>query len=243
MQLQKQIKFLSKSKEKEPFKLLKSILQSEKEYLRKNTNNDSILKLPIRKACFMESFEERVNTLLKAIEDKDPYTRGHSEAVAYYSVFLAKQIGFNQDELDNLQIAAHLHDIGKIMIDRKILMKPSLLNNTERLIVKKHPEMGVRILKTLSTPEEINLAIKHHHERYDGCGYPDRLYKKQIPLESRILSIADAFDAMTTTRPYRNRRDISEALKEVSRGSGTQFDPELTEIFNEGISRVYSKIA
>lgn len=198
---------------------------------------ESLLPIALRKVNFIPSIEEKAIALMRALETKDPYTRGHSESVACYSIFLAKEIGVNADMLETLELAAYLHDIGKIMIDSRILIKPIQLNPTEELILKTHPEVGVRLLQTLSMPEEIKTAILSHHERFDGSGYPSRLSKEEIPLSSRILSIADAFDAMTSDRPYRIKKNIHETFDEIKNGAGKQFDPELVSCFTRGLER------
>ncbi len=199
---------------------------------------DRFLPIALRKLHFSSSIEEKAITLMRAIETKDPYTRGHSEFVSCYSVYLARELGFDDNFVSNLEIAAYLHDIGKLVIDRWILIKPARLNHTETLIIKKHPEVGVHLLGLLSMPEEIKVAVHYHHERHDGNGYPAGLSGKEIPISSRILALADAFDAMTSDRPYRSRKSLSEAFEEMDNVAGTQFDPELVKIFKKSIQRL-----
>lgn len=217
--------------EQEQLDKIQRLLTSNRRTVYETDTSDNVSHFVLRHATFLESAEKQVITLLKAIEAKDPYTRGHSEAVACYSTFLAQQVGLTHEEIEHLQIAAYLHDIGKVMIDRRILIKPGNLNHTEMLIIRKHPEIGYRILSSFSLPASILKAVKHHHERFDGTGYPDRLFKYEIPIEARILAIADAFDAMTTCRPYREKRAVKQALDELLREQGHQFDSELVEVF------------
>lgn len=199
---------------------------------------DRFLPIALRKLHFSSSLEEKAIALMRAIETKDPYTRGHSESVSCYSVYLARELGFDNNFVNNLEIAAYLHDIGKLVIDRWILVKPARLNHSERLIIRKHPEVGVHLLRLLSMPDEIKEAVHYHHERHDGNGYPMGLFGKEIPVSSRILALADAFDAMTSDRPYRSRKSLSEAFEEIDNVAGTQFDPELVKIFKKSIRRL-----
>ncbi len=187
-------------------------------------------KSVLRQLSFYSSAEKRILTLINTLEAKDPYTRGHSESVAFYSGLIADRLGLSESEINEIQIAAYLHDIGKIMIDRRILSKPAKLNHSECSVIKKHPEIGARILKQLDISENIIKAVLHHHERWDGKGYPDRLFAYEIPLYSRILAVADAFDAITSDRPYRSKKEKRQALEELDRHRGTQFEDELVSI-------------
>lgn len=198
---------------------------------------DTSIKSLLRKLSFCSSKETQIFTLLSAIEAKDPYTKGHSESVAHYSYIIGIEMGLTQAELDKLQFAAFLHDVGKIMIDRRLLLKPSSLNETEDRVIKKHPEIGARILKNLCLEKEITTAVLHHHERWDGKGYPHNLFAYEIPFFARILSVADAFDAITSNRPYRQAKNINKALEELSENSGKQFDPEVVRAFSSGLKR------
>lgn len=195
------------------------------------TREEINFKAVLRKLSFSDSKDKQLLTLLKTIEIKDPYTKGHSESVAYFSSLIAKTIGLEDDEIEKIQFSALLHDVGKIMIDRKILAKPSTLNSAEEAIIRKHPEMGARILKSINSPKDIVSAVMHHHERWDGTGYPNKLFAYEIPLFARILAVADAFDAMISDRPYRSKKQMDHALKELLSNSGYQFDPEISESF------------
>ncbi|ADG81616.1 cache domain-containing protein [Thermincola potens] len=172
-----------------------------------------------------------IYALAVAVEAKDPYTRGHSERVAEYSIRLAKRLGINGDDLELLKGAALLHDIGKIGISGSILRKPGALNALEFQQVRKHPSIGERICLSLKFAQEMLPIIRHHHEHYNGQGYPDGLKGEHIPLMARIIAIADAYDAMTSDRPYRSGMPREEALRRLREGAGTQWDPKLVPEF------------
>lgn len=174
-------------------------------------------------------------TLIKVINAKDRYTYGHSERVMEYSIRLAKKINLDKGELDLLRYAAFLHDVGKIEIDRDLLNKPTGLNNKEFEIFKKHTMWGYEIVTALPSLKDSARIILYHHENYDGSGYPTGLSGEEIPLLSRIIRIADSYDAMTSSRPYCKAMTHHEAMNELKRNSGTQFDPELVEIFHNAV--------
>ena len=173
--------------------------------------------------------------LVLAIDHKDRYTKRHSEDVACYALFLASRIGLDETELAVLRTAGLLHDIGKIGIPDDILRKPGKLTPYEYEIVKQHVALGDLIVRDLPDIEHIRAGVRHHHERWDGNGYLDRLAANDIPLVARILSVADAFSAMTTTRPYRKALSVEQALEELRAGAGTQLDPRLVAEFTDGI--------
>lgn len=179
------------------------------------------------------SYYNTMITLVKAMEAKDSYTCGHSERVTIYAVNLAKRLKLQQEDIQLLQYGARLHDIGKIAIPDFILKKRSALNMAERAEIEAHPEKGVEMIINLKFLEECFPMIKHHHERYDGGGYPTGLKGERIPLLARILSLVDAFDAMTSERPYRKGLSIDEAVIEIRRNYTTQFDPYLAGSFLE----------
>ena len=172
-----------------------------------------------------------VKAFVEAIEAKDPYTRGHSENVARYSLLLGQELGFSIEELEELHVAALLHDIGKIGIREEILFKPSSLTDEEYKQIMAHPDISAQIVGSIPNLANIATMIRHHHEHYDGRGYTEGLVGESIPLGSRILAIADSFDAMTSDRPYRKGCGTEEALNEIKRCAGTQFDPALAEAF------------
>jgi len=182
--------------------------------------------------------KEEILLTMEILELKDPYTKGHSERVAKYAKIFAKESQkYTKKTLENFYFACLVHDIGKIGIPDKILNKNSHLTNDEFSIIKKHSLLGSKLLNSLSFTNENQSIIRSHHEKWDGSGYPDGLKGDEIPLNARIVSIADAFDAMTSTRSYRNALSAEEAYKRIIAGAGTQFDPNLIETFK----KVYPK--
>ena len=151
--------------------------------------------------------------------------------IAEYSVDIANKMGLAEDVVENIRKAALLHDLGKISIPDHILMKPGKLSEEEIEIIKKHPENGAKIIEPVEPLRNAKDIIRHHQECYDGSGYPDGLKGEMIPLGARIIAVADSFGAMTTDRPYRKALSIEEAVKEVKRCSGTQFDPDIVSKF------------
>jgi HD-GYP domain-containing protein (c-di-GMP phosphodiesterase class II) len=179
-----------------------------------------------------------VKGVIATIELKDPYTRGHSERVAHYANTLAAQTGkFSNEELIAFNYACLLHDIGKVNIPDPILMKPGKLTKEEFAVIKTHPQVGADAIKKVDGLVGNIEVIKSHHERWDGKGYPEQLMGNEIPLLARIVSIADAFDAMTSSRSYRAAMSVEEAYGRIVEGQGTQFDPELVELFKEVFPR------
>ncbi len=174
---------------------------------------------------------DSVKVLVEAIDAKDPYTRGHSDRVKRMSIKIANYMGFSKERLETLEYGALLHDIGKIGIKDDILQKPGPLSYEEYLHIQEHPLIGVKIVEDVEFFKDKIPMIRHHHERYDGSGYPDGLAGERIPLEARIISIPDAFDAMTSLRPHRGIMSLEDALKEFDKGKGKQFDPNVLEIF------------
>ncbi len=173
-----------------------------------------------------------MRALALAIEAKDPYTRGHTERVTEYAIAVARVLKVSPRELELLRFAGELHDIGKISIPDSILSKPGRLTPEERVIIEQHPVKGENLLKPLDFLRPVRPVVRHHHEKYDGTGYPDRLKKKKIPFLSRILACADAFDAMTSDRPYRLRKlTVEEACDEIKNNVGSQFDPHVARTF------------
>ncbi len=175
--------------------------------------------------------------LIIAVDTKDRYTKRHSEDVARYGTFLAERLGLPSDEIRTIGVAGMLHDVGKIGIPDRILRKPGSLTEAEYAVVKQHVALGDMIVRDLPDIEAIRAGIRHHHERWDGQGYLDRLEGEEIPLIARILAVADAFSAMTTTRPYRKALDIREALTRLADAAGTQLDERLVAAFIEGIEQ------
>ncbi len=174
---------------------------------------------------------DAIRALANALEARDEYTKGHSSRVSEIAVGIGKELGLSKEELSQLELAGLLHDIGKIGIKDIILNKAGPLSKEEMDEVKKHPEIGENILKPIIKDDIILKAIRHHHERYDGKGYPDGLRGEEIPLFARILTLADAFDAMNSKRPYREALRIEKILQEIMENSGTQFDPVVVRAF------------
>ncbi len=176
-------------------------------------------------------FKEFTKALAKTVDAKDPYTYGHSEAVTNYTLQIAKEMGFNEEKLRLLEIGGRLHDMGKIGVAEHILNKPGGLTDEEFKEIQRHPEIGARILQDTSSLKGIRDLILYHHERFDGKGYPTGLKGKDIPLGARILAVADTFDAMTSHRAYRKALSRKVAVAEIKKCSGTQFDPEIVDVF------------
>lgn len=188
-------------------------------------------ELDKRKKNIEEMSLQLMQMLSTTIEAKDEYTKGHSHRVAEYSVLIARELGWNEKELSNLKNAAHLHDIGKIAIPDTILNKPSKLSEEKFSIIKEHTIIGANILKNISLIDHVQEIVRNHHERYDGNGYPDGLKGKEIPLHARIVAVADSYDAMSSQRIYRNQLPPEKIIQELENNKGTQFDPEITDIF------------
>lgn len=176
------------------------------------------------------TLEQVVQSFIVAMEAKDQYTFGHSERVSQYALALAKHLPEFQDKqkMKNLRLSGLLHDIGKINVSEQILTKSEKLTDKEYEIIKTHTTIGAQMVEKIDGLEGLKSGILYHHERWDGKGYPTGTQGLDIPLEARILGVADAFDAMTSTRAYRNERSIEEAFKELEDGIGTQFDPHLS---------------
>jgi len=183
------------------------------------------------------NFFNSIQALAYALEAKDPYTRGHSEVVAQYSVKIARQMGFSEDRIEPLHQMCLLHDIGKIGVVPDILEKHGVPSEDEWQVMRKHPLIGDNIVRPLNLSAGIRAIIRNHHERIDGRGYPDGLMGVQIPLEARIVAVADAYDAMVSTRPYRKAMPPRRALMELDKNAGNQFDPEVVRVFKSVIER------
>jgi diguanylate cyclase (GGDEF)-like protein/putative nucleotidyltransferase with HDIG domain len=172
-----------------------------------------------------------VYDIASAVEAKDPYTYGHSKKVNIYAVALAESIGLSPDEVSALSAAALLHDIGKVGISDKVLNKKGKLNKEDWEAIKAHPKLGANIISNIPRLAPAINSILYHHERWDGSGYPEGLKAEEIPIEARILAIADSFEAMTSARPYRPALSLEEVVTELREGAGLQFDPKLVEVF------------
>ena len=173
--------------------------------------------------------------LVIAVDTKDRYTKRHSEDVARYAVFLARRLGLDEDTCDTIRLAGLLHDVGKIGIPDIILRKPSKLTADEYAMFQQHVALGDAIVRDVPNVDVVRAGIRHHHERWDGRGYLEGLEGEEIPTIGRILAVADAFSAMTTTRPYRRALPVEEALKRLGDAAGTQLEELLVVSFIEGL--------
>ena len=174
---------------------------------------------------------EFLEVLAETIETKDRYMRGHARRVAYYASLIAHRMSLSAEEHEHVRLAAFLHDLGKVGVPSDLLLKPGALNRAELVIVQAHPEIGARLIRTLDIPPQVAESIRHHHEWWDGTGYPDGLCGSDVPLISRIIGVADAFDAMSSDRPYRKALSRATAVEELQRYAGMQFDPDVAKTF------------
>jgi putative nucleotidyltransferase with HDIG domain len=193
--------------------------------------NDINKKLETAYADLKNAYKGTMESLRLAVDAKDSYTKNHSDRVAYYSVLIAKGLNYSIEEIELIRNGGLFHDIGKIGIPDAILQKAGKLTDEEYHDIKNHPSIGEHILKPAKIFNDIIPMVKHHHERFDGRGYPSGLAGENIPLFARIVCIADAFDAMTSDRSYRPRYTLFKALEELERCKGTQFDPNLVDVF------------
>ncbi len=202
----------------------------------------------LKEAERTEYLREIVEALIMALEARDAYTKGHSERVTEYSMIIGVEMGLRKDALLLLRHSAMLHDLGKIGTDDSHLYKMGALNAEEKKQVNRHPELGSVILRSIKLMEEYIPGVRHHHERFDGKGYPDGLKGTEIPLMARIISVSDAFDAMLSSRPYRKAMEVDAAVGELVKFKGKQFDPDvvdalLSAVKTESVKRVIEKAA
>ncbi len=177
-------------------------------------------------------YRDTVRAFAAAIDVKDTYTQGHSERVGKYSEIIARELGWGENEVEGIAIAGYLHDIGKLVVERKIINAPYKIDAKESSELNRHPAAGFEILSPIHHPyADIPLMAKYHHERLDGRGYPDGLIDEQIPIGAKIVSLADSFDAMTTDRPYKSRRPFTEVVEDLRRNTGKQFDVQVVVAF------------
>jgi HD-GYP domain-containing protein (c-di-GMP phosphodiesterase class II) len=193
--------------------------------------NEMVTQLHTARKQIEKNFKETISALAEAVEAKDAYTRGHCDRVARMSVAIALRADLDTSRVMELELAAILHDVGKIGVEEGVVGKLGPLSRDEARDMRHHPEIGARILSPLSSLHRVGLYVKHHHEHYDGSGYPDGLEGDKIPLPSRIILLADAFDAMTTDRPYREALTREETFQRISEGRGRQFDPQIVDLF------------
>ena len=178
-----------------------------------------------------------INTLINTLFEKNPREELHSERVAELCLVIGKSLGFSSQQLHELKLTGLLHDIGKIAVDEAILNRPACLNEGEWKSVQRHPTVGYRLLNSVPGMSSIVASVFAHHERWDGTGYPRGLKGEEIPLNARIVAVADAYDAMVSFRPYRKNLTQEQALDELQRKAATQFDPRIIEAFVAGIAR------
>ncbi len=171
--------------------------------------------------------------LARAIEARDPYSSGHAARVTAIAELIAARLGWDEEQIDVLRIGAALHDIGKLAVPDSVLRKPGPLNEAELDYVRAHPQEGARMLGLVGTLRAAVPCVLHHHERWDGHGYPTGSAGEEIPIEARVLAVADAYDAMTSDRPYRRALSQVRAVSELERCAGTQFDPDVVAVFAE----------
>ncbi len=174
-----------------------------------------------------QGYLDTVRSLVGALEAKDPYTRGHSERVAQYAAAIADSMGLGEEAVEKIRLAAQLHDLGKVGLSDSVLRKPGSLSSDEFVEVRHHPEVGAEIVERVPALAELAPIVRHHHERYDGTGYVAGIGGNDIPLEARVLAVADSLDAMTSSRAYRAAMSMTEAVREIVSCQGSQFDPEI----------------
>ena len=179
-----------------------------------------------------------INALVMAMEARHSYTRGHAERVTRYALEVGRKVNLSETEMDGIRYTGKLHDIGKIAVPDHILDKPGKLTIAERAQIELHPSRGAEMLESLKFLQNGICVVRNHHERYDGKGYPDGLMGESIPLIARVVSLADSFDAMTTDRSYRKAMSVPDAILEIKRHTGTQFDPRISEAFLELLNQV-----
>ena len=178
-----------------------------------------------------QSYLSTIITLSAIAESKDFYTDKHMKEIAEYSVDIARKLGLPESDVENIRMAALLHDLGKVMVPDDILKKPGRLSEEEMEVIRNHPSHGAKMIESIEPLKDAREIIRHHHEYYDGSGYPDGLKGEAIPLGARIIAVADAFDAMTTNRPYRKALPMEKVIRELREFSGIQFDPHIVAVF------------
>lgn len=213
----------------------------------KSINQLNIIKdineeLQESKDALERAYMESIETLRYTVEAKDVYTRGHSDRVSAFAVLIGEKLGLSDSDIKTLRIGGLFHDIGKIGVPDSILLKPGKLTDDEYSEIKNHPSIGAHILCNASIFADLIPIVKHHHERYDGKGYPGKLLGAEIPYLARITSLSDTFDAMTSRRPYRDAIVIQSVKEEFAKCSGTQFDPELVPVFLDILENQHDKI-
>lgn len=207
-----------------------------------NVIKDMNIKLQDTYEQLERAYMESIQTLRYTVEAKDSYTRGHSDRVSEFSVLIGKYLGLSEEEIKTLRIGGLFHDIGKIGVPDSILLKEGKLTDDEYSEIKNHPTIGAHILSTATIFQDIIPIVKHHHEKYDGFGYPGKLKGEEIPYFARIAAVADTFDAMTSKRTYRDALPLDTVIAEITRCKGTQFDPKIADVFLDILEHHYEEV-
>jgi putative nucleotidyltransferase with HDIG domain/excisionase family DNA binding protein len=199
-----------------------------------NNNKGEVMEqddLSLLYSQLFQNYLEAIKVLLTSFDNREGITAGHSIRVAEYASLLGKNLKLPEKQLQNLQLAALLHDVGKLEISDNVMSKAGKLTSEESLMIKEHPKLGEKIVDEVNFLKPLRGFIRHHHERYDGKGYPDGLAGESIELEARIIAIADAFDFMKSDLPYRRGVSMDACIREIKKCSGTQFDPQVAKVF------------
>ena len=189
-----------------------------------------------------QAYMESIQTVRYTVEARDTYTRGHSDRVSEYSVLIGQKLNLSEEDIRRLRIGGLFHDVGKIGVPDSILLKEGKLSDDEYSQIKNHPSIGAHILSTASIFQDIIPIVKYHHEKYDGTGYPEKLKGNDIPYLARITAVADAFDAMTSRRVYRDSMSMQKVIEEIEDCKGTQFDPEIADSFIDILKNDFESI-
>ncbi len=207
-----------------------------------NLIKDMNIKLKDTYDQLERAYMESIQTLRYTVEAKDSYTRGHSDRVSEFSALIGKYLGLSEEDLRTLRIGGLFHDIGKIGVPDSILLKEGKLTDDEYSEIKNHPTIGAHILSSATIFQDMIPIVKHHHEKYDGFGYPGKLKGEDIPYFARIAAVADTFDAMTSKRTYRDALPLDTVIAEITRCKGTQFDPKIADVFLDILEHHYDEV-
>ena len=211
---------------------LQLIVSAALEYYQLKYDNDRLIK------DLKELFSGTIKAIMEALDAKDSFTSGRSKRITYYSIIVAKKLGLSAIDTGKIELAGMLHDIGMIGISDEILYKIDTLSQEEYDEIKKHITYSVKILEDIKQLKDVVEIIKYHHEKFDGTGYPNGISGEEIPLGSRIIAVADAFDSIISSRVYRNSVSMSEALQKIKEGAGSQFDPVIVKAFEESFEEI-----
>ncbi len=224
---------------KKPFnpEELQLIVSSALEYYQLKYDNDKLI------SDLKELFSGTIKAIMEALDAKDSYTSGRSKRITYYSIILAKQLGLSTIDTGKVELAGMLHDIGMIGVSDEILYKIDALSQEEYDEIKKHITYSVKILEDIKQLKDVVEIIKYHHEKYDGTGYPYGVKGEDIPLGSRIIAVADAFDSIISNRIYRNKIELQDALNEIKKGALTQFDPVVVKAFEDSFAAISAAVS